>query len=1221
MNKIGQFKINGLKNLLIVFLCLFLGVNTLSANGMLQAKLQKKISLNLKEASLRKVLDEIQQQSKVGFVYKYEKELELLVTKLVSLSNVTVEEALHHVLRNTPFTFKIVNDAVTIVKREEVHSKKPMKIKGRVLSAESRTPIVGATIWVMGTQNGAVSDDAGNFLIQVSEGNELEVSYVGMRTLVYSKSFVEGKELVFELKTDAIDMKDVVVTGYQTIEKWKSTGEIQTLNMEDIKIPGVQDISKLLESKVPGMIFMQNSGQVGATPKIRVRGTSTVLGNQEPLWVLDGIVLRDPVNVNPQLVNNLDFVNLVGNAISGINPEDIERIDILKDAASTALYGAKAANGVIVITTKKGKVGPPSVSYSFNGTFSARPRYTDKNIYLMNSKERIEYSREVIEKGLQYPNIMNWVGYEGALYDYNNGKISYDEFSHKVSRMESANTDWFKLMTKDVFSHGHTFSISGGSSNVRYYASLGYSNEKGVIKEEKNDRYTASMNITGDNKRFQYSFGLMASMGEREYANPDLNILDYAYNSSRAIPAYNEDGSLYFYDKVGSGQVSGGKPLAFNALHEMQNYRDNFNNSSVSLNANLTYRITDDLKIQGTFGYGLNNNLQETFISENSYYASTLRGTNYGVELPLDTEKVSLLPFGGEYREGTTLSKNYTARVQADYIKFLDSDHRHQLVLALGYEVASSSYKGKTQTHRGYLPERGKTIGSVPPTKYPGFTEWNMTDQSARGLLSDNIKNELAGYLTASYTFDNTYTLNFNIRADASNKFGSSSNNKLLPVWAVSASWDAKRKTLQNVNWVNVLIMRGSFGYQGNMLDNQTPELIIKKGDMNNDFGEYGSTIAHYPNPNLRWEKTQAYNIGLDFSLFENRIRGTLSYFYKKTIDAFLSKQVSDINGVEDYVINSGNIENKGFEVSFNITPIKSSGNLGGFRWDIDPQFGQIVNTLLTKAVNNNNFDNKDQQEVWYNNYLDGSALIEGEALNTFYSYKFEGLSPLDGRPMFYDVDPELRDKYIKMAREDVYRSVMSKSGTRVPVIQGGISNTFSYKRMSLNVNFAYSLGSKMRLMTLYSSNSNGSTIAPLPERNMRAEFNDRWRRPGDEKNTKIPGLLPNSEYAKKPWWDISDANAIRFADNIWQMYDNSDLRTVSGNYFKLQSFSFNYSLPEEICRKFYMKAARIGFSGYNIFTICDSKLKGQDPTQSGTTDKINLSLRPSYSVSVGLTF
>lgn len=380
--------------------------------------------------------------------------------------------------------------------------------------------------------------------------------------------------------------------------------------------------------------------------------------------------------------------------------------------------------------------------------------------------------------------------------------------------------------------------------------------------------------------------------------------------------------------------------------------------------------------------------------------------------------------------------------------------------------------------------------------------------------------------------------------------------------------------------------------------------------------------IKHYPNPNLRWEKTGTINASVDFALFDNRVRGTVSYFYKKTKDAFLTKTISDINGMDSYVVNSGTLENKGFELGFNFTPIKTGAEVGGFRWDFDPQIGQIVNTLLSKAVNNNSFD-KVQDEIRFEDYLNGDVLIEGEPLNSFYSYKFAGLSAVDGRPMFYDIDEEMKDEYVKMDKEEVFRRVMKVSGTKVPVIQGGVTNTFSYKRMTLGIHFSYSLGSKIRLLKLYGENSGGSSVAFLPERNMRREFVHRWQRPGDEKRTNIPGLLQNSEYTQTlmPWWKSGNYSSIKFAENIWQMYDNSDIRTASGDYLKLQSISFRYMLPEEFCKKLHLKSANIGISGTNLFTICSSKLKGQDPSQSGTADQLNLSIRPTYSMNLSITF
>ncbi len=1187
-----------------------------TVNTALAQETVRTISVKFENTSVLNALREINRLSGNQVVFRTEEVAKETKRVTFESQNTPVITVVEKCLEGTSLGFLKRDGRIVVVPQ----SRKVTKIEGFVHD-EGQQPLPGVTVLIKGTSLGVSTDAQGHFQLSKPEGtaNELIFSFIGMKTEIVE--WHEGQEINVTMKEETKEMDEVVVTGYQVIDRRKNTSAIQTLNVDKIKTPGVTRIDQMLEGHVPGMTFIQNSGQAGATPKIRVRGTSTVLGSQEPVWVLDGIILRDPVNVSPTLANNLDFVNLVGNAIAGINPDDIERIDILKDASATALYGAKAANGVIVVTTKKGKAGPPSVTYSMNGTFTARPRYGERNIYLMNSKERIDYSREVVEKDLSYPNITNYVGYEGALNKYLKGEYSYTQFQNEVNRLETSNTDWFDLITENVFSHNHTLSLSGGSNNIRYYASIGYSNEKGVIKKEKNDRYSTMLKVNGNFDKFAFNFTIQGNKGIRNYTNQEVDILDYAYNTSRAIPAYNEDGSLYFYNKAAYNSQGEQLNLKFNALNEMQHARDEYTTAGMTLTADLNYRFTEDLKLQFMFSYGFSNSKQETFMDEESWYAASLRGTDYGIRISEEMKEWSLLPLGGEYRLSNTQNDNYTLRAQLDFNKFLGKGQKHLLNASLGFELSSNQYKGSEQTFRGYLPERGLIVSNFDPQVYLAYADWQMNgDEAARGIFSDNIQNELSAYLTLTYTLNNTYSFNFNTRTDASNKFGDRSNEKILPVWSVSASWDMKERLLQNASKVDFLTLKASFGYQGNILSDQSPELIIEKGDYDDDFGKFTSEIKHYPNPNLRWEKTKSVNATIDFAFFNNRLRGSVSYFYKKTKDAFLSKTVSDINGLDSYVINSGELENKGVELSLNFVPINMGA--GGFRWDFDPQLGQVVNSLLTRAVNNNNFEQV-QDEIYYSDYLNGNVLIEGEPLNTFYSYKFAGLSPEDGRPMFHDVEEELKDIYLNMEREDVFREVMEVSGTRVPTIQGGLTNTFSYKRMSLGIHLSYSLGSKIRMLKLFEPNRNGETLAPLPERNLRREFVNRWQNPGDERHTNIPGLLPNAAYVQTlvPWWAYGDYAANRFAQDIWQMYDNSNVRVASGNYLKIQSISFRYTFSDEWCKKLSIKSAYVGLSGANLATWCSKKLKGQDPTQSGSADQLNLSIRPSYSINLSVTF
>ena len=650
--------------------------------------LDQKVTIHLEQVKVQEIFKEINKQTGLNFVYSA---MQLNEIGMVSLNvkDVTVDFALKKLFEGKPFTYKFEMQSIIIRKIEVMPKGKTSRTIRGVITDKAREPLPGVTVLLKGTSVGTASNMEGEFALEVMKDvDSLVVTFVGMKTQ-YVKLRPEISIYKIQMEYDVEEMDEVVITGYQTIDKRKNTSAVQTLQMDDIKVPGVTRVDQLLEGHVPGMTFMQNSGQVGAAPKLRVRGTSTILGNQEPVWVLDGIILRDPVNVSPTLANNLDFVNLVGNAISGINPDDIERIDILKDASATALYGAKAANGVIVITTKKGKAGAPSVTYNVSGTYTRRPRYTDNSIYLMNSKERVAYSRELVEKRLSLPDIQNYVGYEDAINKLLNGVYTYEQFQQEVNRIETVNTDWFKLITEDSFSHNHTLSLSGGSENVRYYASLGYSDEKGVI----NDRYSTLLKVNGNFDKLAFNFMIQANRGERHYANSEVDILNYAYNTARTIPAYNEDGSLYYYTKS-YNHPEGRKRLhlAFNALNEMANCRDEYNTYAATVTTDLNYRFNENLKAQLMFSYGMSNTTQETFMNESSWYAACLRGTDYGIALPDEVKSWSLLPMGGEYREDISRNDNYTARLQLDYNKFLDKDRKHLINASVGFELSSNKY-------------------------------------------------------------------------------------------------------------------------------------------------------------------------------------------------------------------------------------------------------------------------------------------------------------------------------------------------------------------------------------------------------------------------------------------------------------------------------------------------------------------------------------------------
>lgn len=1075
---------------------------------------------------------------------------------------------------------------------------------------------------------GTATDVQGNFELLVPEETSSSVlifTFIGMK-----QAEVTLKKGVFAhviLEEEVATLEEVVSYGYYNVDKRHMTSSVTSLKAEDIMMPGVSTIDQMLEGHVPGMIFMQNSGQVGASPKLKIRGTTTLLGNQAPLWVVDGVILTDPVNVDPTTINDLDFVNLLGNAISGLNPDDIDQIDVLKDASATAIYGPRASNGVIVITTKKGKVGKPAVSYSVSGTYRRRPRYTDRTVNVMNSQERIDYSRDLIKAKLDIPNPQSWVGYESAYVDYCNGVLTHDEFIEQVRYMETVNTDWMGILMQDTYSHNHSMNVSGGTDNIRYYASVGFMDERGNLRGEDNKRYSGMINLNLNYNKFTMRFGLNANMQKKEYTPGEVGLADYAYNTARSVAAYTKEGELWYYQRTDKNATAD-EDHSFSIINERKNTYDKINTNQTGLNLSLGYKILPPLKAELTFAYNMSNTEEDIFFGEDSWYISNLKRANKETgEIKIAN---TLCPRGGELRMNTTKNESYSLRASLAYNKMLDQEQNHQLSVNVIGELSSSKYTGFKITKRGYLPDRGMIfdVVDIKGSDYRDYKEWMMTE-SALGRMTHNLTNLVGVVGSLTYTYKNSYIVNGNMRIDASNKFGDASNERLLPIWSISGRWNLHENVLQNCGWINLLALKMSFGYQGNMSAQDSPRLVIQKKGTNTFFNEYYSLIDKYPNPNLRWEKTSTYNVDLEFAMFRNKLRGSFGYYYRYTKDAFLEKKVSMVNGVENYTVNAGNIRNQGFEFTFNFTPINTmlnqaavSGRKRGFVWRLDPNFGSVFNQLIDKVKPRNK---PLQDEIKYTDYLTGKVYLAGRPVNTFYSYKFKGLNPENGSPMFYNTDRyvmegdqevDMGEVYNNMDKEEVFRTVMTRSGCREPFLQGGISNYFGWRNLGLSINLAYSIGAKIRMFKMYPTPGN---IAG-PEKNLRREFTKRWQRPGDEVYTNVPGILTGAawEDANTPWWKD---RPFKFSENIWEMYDNSDLRVVSGNYLKLSSASFRYVIPDEFCKKLYLKSAYVSISGTNLFTVCSRKLKGQDPSQSGTTNLINISVRPTYSLQLNVTF
>ena len=364
-----------------------------------------------------------------------------------------------------------------------------------------------------------------DFSICFSEHLTGHPTYLGMKDQQWNGK--RGTWALVLMRDASKTIDEVVVTGYQQLDRRNLTSSVVSKSMDELMRGGVSDVSKMLEGQIPDLVATSASGEINATNKIRIRGTSTLIGNREPLWVLDGVILTDPISLTSDVLNDPDYVNRIGNAIAGINPQDIKRIDVLKDAAATALYGTRAANGVIVVTTKSGREGKPIVSYTTQLTLRKRPYYTDSKINLMNSAERIEFSQYLTDRHFSFPSNMPKTGYEYALKQYYTGQLTHEEFLNEIDILAAQNTDWFKLLTHNSFSQDHSASISGGSDKVRYYTSIGYTDQDDVINNTKNRRYTAMDKIDMTlSSKLQFQVNLNGYLNDRDYSAGDVNLIN-----------------------------------------------------------------------------------------------------------------------------------------------------------------------------------------------------------------------------------------------------------------------------------------------------------------------------------------------------------------------------------------------------------------------------------------------------------------------------------------------------------------------------------------------------------------------------------------------------------------------------------------------------------------------------------------------------------------------
>lgn len=826
------------------------------------------------------------------------------------------------------------------------------KVQGVVISSEDNLPLIGASVYVTAedlkkagsaqTTMGVITDVDGQFSIAIPTGiTRFFCSYVGYDVL--EVKLVPGKEhyeITLHASSQMLDA--VVVTGYQTVERRKLTAAVSKLDISDETIGAVKSIDQALAGQIAGLSVSPTSGAPGAPAKIRIRGTASLNGTQDPLWVLDGIPLEGTDVPEPDELN--DITNMKQSSIAGLNPADIENITILKDAAATAIYGARAANGVIVITTKKGKVGKPVINFSSRFTYT--PTLSLDRLNLLNSAEKVGLEMDMIRNNYSPDNhkggVYNILSNYNELSAFQNG--GWDALSSDtqaaINRLKSVNTNWGDILFRDAFSQEYNLSLSGGTERVTYYTSFGYYREDGNVDGVGMDRF----NLVG---KTSYKVNSILKVGASMFANrrKNTNYLTDAYGMSNPV-FYSRKANPYFelYDKNGNYnydydiQNNTDKDLGFNIFEERQNTSNESVVNSFSSIFDAELRFNDKWKLTSQFGYQLEKTSREEIADWESY---AMRYYYKLSEYSQGGETKHFLPEGGMQKSYENSNSQITWKAMGEYRDSFNDIH--ELEVMAGTELRKTWYE--TLFSAGYGFDR-KTL-TTKPVIFP-----NESYATSFPLHQTTYKENayVSFYSTASYSLLNRYTVGGSIRFDGSDLFGVDKKYRYLPLYSVSALWRLSQEPfMQQAKWVDNLVFRASYGLQGNIDKNTSPFLLgtYRSESILPGVSEDVIIINSAPNKKLRWEKTQSVNAGFDFSVLNQAINLSVDYYYRKGTDLIALRMLPLETGFTSMNVNWASMENKGVEISLSTRNITTKN----FSWYTNFNFAYNGNKVLQENI------------------------------------------------------------------------------------------------------------------------------------------------------------------------------------------------------------------------------------------------------------------------------
>lgn len=1143
---------------LSVFLFL-LGIMSVQANEIFS---QTNLNIQMEKASIEEIIEKIQEQTDYDFIYDYEyvKDLDAID---VDFTNAKMDAVLYEILKNTNLDYRLEENLIVLFPREVVKPKEKapsqkvqqdkIELRGTVTDKDGET-LPGVSVIEKGTTNGVATDINGNYTIVLENDNAVLVySFVGMQT--QEIAITDQTVLNIKLNFDSSSLDEVVVTGLQNVPKPRMTGAVQSVDAASILESGVTSMDQALRGTLMGVSVTNMSGRPGETAQIRIRGLNSLTGDMNPIWIVDGFELDAGA---PDISGGDLQGSVMTNGIGTVAPEDIKSITVLKDAAASAIYGARAANGVIVVETKKGTAGEPVVKVSTKWSLAEAPT---NNLFMMNSKEKIAYEKYVYNNfGSQ-----DLKGDAFRIYQNMNNGIEPDGEA-KLAALANINTDWFDHIYRDAITQRHSISISGGTDQTQYYSSVNYSNEEGVLKDNLFSNFNSTLKIDHkvfDNLRVETK--LSASVIKDKIPAPSRNVFEYATFANPYQKVYNEDGS-YAYDRSyvsNYDYVYNVDKYDFNMLESMEQNKSKTKSNSLTFSGRLIWDITKNINYTSAFNYVTTNNISETYADAgtNASFMNSWAGS-------FDSDRTfQKANNNGFLREQSSSNESWSLRNSLNF-NYSKGSHFVQAM------VAQQVKERRVRSFWNMMPEYDDElkIGG-----YPDFADkdYNVSMMSALGGTRRDVSKESSFFGNINYSYDDRYVVGASVRYDGVDIIGD--QNQFAPLWNVSCKWNAhKEGFLSNITAIDALSIRASYGYTGSIDRSVFPFSVLSYS-----FGAKYNGIRfpysiNWKSPSVKWQKKLDRSVGVDFALLNNRISGEFNYYVNETSDLIDRVALPISSGRSEVKANVSSIENKGYELG--ITTVNLDVN--DFRWTTRFDFS-ILKNKITKSYT------KDITDIIpVSRYTSAGAsanFVQGHNASEWYGYKSAGIDPVTGNSLAYVNDMSKVNDWdihsmkngkavIDMDENFNHEATVSSLGVSFPKISGGFSTSINYKQLSFSSQFTYAAGNKIRSV----SRKDVSGFDPTKYNQLTNEMN-RWKEVGD--NTNMPELRDS------------------YLDNSEERYFYDTL-LEDGDYLKWTSLSVGYYLPRNFVNKLNIQRVRLSFNIANVKTW--TKYKGLDPENYG---------------------